>query len=172
MTSPTQSAALQKSHKHFLPSATFVDLDQYLGDWYVIARIPPPFELNAINAVESFHWNKREKRIDITYHHNEGDAEGPLRKFQQKAWISDEQTNAEWKVQFFRPLKFTYKILEVASDYSWTIIGTASKNFVWILARRPHLDEDIYETLLEKLESWDYDLTRLRKVPQIWDPVS
>lgn len=143
-----------------------------MGDWYVIAHIPTPFEVNATNAVESYHWNRSQGRIDILYHHNEGSPEGPLRKLPQKAWVSDPKTNSEWKVQFFWPMKFTYRILEVASDYSWALIGTASKNFLWILSRSPHLDVDTYQTLLYKLDDWGYDLTRLRKVPQIWDQVS
>ncbi len=154
------------------PLAFFVDLDQYMGDWYVIAHIPTPFEAGAVNAVESYRWNDAEKRIDILYHHNQDHADGPLRQFPQKAWIVDPQSNAEWKVQFFWPLKFSYRILDVASDYSWAVVGTNSKNFVWILSRRTHLDEDVFEDLMAKIAAWGYDIRRLRKVPQVWDSVS
>jgi apolipoprotein D and lipocalin family protein len=143
-----------------------------MGDWYIIASIPTPFEEEATNAVISYHWNPAERNITVEYHHNEGDAEGPLRHLPQKAWISDPQTNAEWKTQFLWPMKFTYRILEVASDYSWSLVGTASQNFVWILARSPHLETDVLQMLLEKLEGWGYDLDKIRKVPQIWNQVS
>jgi apolipoprotein D and lipocalin family protein len=161
-----------KSLKASLPHALFVDLDQYMGDWYVIACIPTPFETKATNAVESYTWNAKEDRIDVQYHHNEGRPDGPVRKYPQKAWVSDKNSNAEWKVQFFWPLKFSYRILDVASDYSWSLVGTESKNFVWILARRPHLDDEVLSELKEKLLSLGYDLNKLRKVPQIWDTVS
>jgi apolipoprotein D and lipocalin family protein len=143
-----------------------------MGDWYVIAHIPTPFEKDATNAVESFHWNQTEERIDIEYHHNEGSSDGPLKHYPQKAWITDRQNNADWKVEFFWPMKFNYQVLEVASDYTWALIGTSSKNYVWILARKPHLDDETYLELLKKLEGWGYDLATLRKIPQIWDQVS
>ena len=31
-----------------------VDLPRFMGDWYVIASIPTPFERGAYNAVESY----------------------------------------------------------------------------------------------------------------------
>jgi len=168
----SQSQTTVRPKRHALPTATYIDLDQYMGDWYVIANIPTPFETKSTNAVESYRWNEAEDRIDVTYHHNEGSPDGPMKKYPQKAWIADKQTNAEWKVQFFWPMKFSYRVLDVASDYSWTIVGTATKNFVWVMARKPHLDDEIYRMLLMKLEDWGYDLAKLRKVPQIWDTVS
>jgi apolipoprotein D and lipocalin family protein len=155
-----------------LPKAFFVDLDQYMGDWYVMAAIPTPFETKATNAVESYTWNASENRIDVQYHHNEGRPDGPVRRYSQKAWIVDRNSNAEWKVQLFWPLKFSYRILEIASDYSWSLVGTESKNFVWIFCRRPHMDDELLSSLKQKLSSWGYDLSKLRKVPQIWDTVS
>lgn len=173
MISQSQSTGLSKApSKSSLPLALFVDLEQFMGDWYVISHIPTPFEVHATNAVESYRWNEAADCIDIEYHHNEGRSDGPLKHYPQKAWITDKQTNAEWKVQFFWPMRFSYQVLEVASDYSWCLIGTSSKNFVWMMARKPHLEDDIYQELLQKLDSWGYDLAKLRKVPQVWDTVS
>ena len=172
METQSQTTVLSHNSQSHLHLPAFIDLDQYMGDWYVIAHIPTPFETKSHNAVESYRWNEAAGRIDVTYHHNEGAADGPLRKYPQKAWIEDRITNAEWKIQFFWPMKFTYRILDVASDYSWTIVGTASKRYVWIMARKPHLDDEIYHELVAKLSDWGYDLQRLRKVPQIWDQVS
>lgn len=163
---------LHTHHEVKTETAPFVDLKQFLGDWYIIANIPTSLETQSYNAVESFHWNESEKRLDVNYHFNEGGPFGPLHRYPQKAWISDEKTNAEWKVQFVWPLKLPYKVLDVASDYSWAIIGTARKNFVWIMARRPSLDFGTYHLLLDKLSSLGYDTSKIRKVPQIWDPVS
>lgn len=163
---------LHSHQSHARKTRPFVDLEQFMGDWYVIANIPTPFELNSMNAVESFHWNETEKRIDVDYHFNEGGVDGPVKHYPQKAWIANDKTNAEWKVQFVWPLKLPYRILEVAPDYSWALVGTSQKGFVWMLARKPHIDVQTYQMLCEKLARYNYDISRLRKVPQIWDPVS
>lgn len=149
-----------------------VDLEQLMGDWYVIAHIPTPTESKCTNAVESFHWNEKEQRIDVHYHFNDGAPDGPLKKMEQKAWISDENSNTEWDVQFVWPLKVPYRVLDVASDYCWAILGTTNENFVWVMSRKPHLDFETYQTVIRKIQAFGYDTSKLRKVPQIWDPVS
>ena len=37
-----------------LETVDYVDLDRFMGDWYVIANIPTFLEKNAYNAVESY----------------------------------------------------------------------------------------------------------------------
>ncbi|MEZ0393147.1 MAG: lipocalin family protein [Pseudobdellovibrionaceae bacterium] len=163
-----QTQSFKKTFKKSSPRATYVDLDQFMGDWYLIAHLPTPFELDANNAIESFRWNEKDQHIDIDFHFYQGNPEGKKKSYLQKAWILDHSTNAEWRVHFFWPFRFSYLILDLAPDYTWALVGTGSKNFVWILARKPHLDEDIYTDLVTKLEVRGYDISRLRKVPQIW----
>jgi apolipoprotein D and lipocalin family protein len=44
-----------------------VDLKRFMGKWYVIANIPTFIEKGAHNAVETYTWNKKEKRIDVLF---------------------------------------------------------------------------------------------------------
>ena len=37
-----------------IPVAKDVDIDRFMGDWYVIADVPTRFEVGARNAIESF----------------------------------------------------------------------------------------------------------------------
>lgn len=42
--------------------------------------------------------------------------------------------------------------------------------FMQILSRTPHLDEDIYNQLLEKAKEEGYDINKLHKTPQADPP--
>ncbi len=151
-----------------LSTVSYVDISKFMGDWYVIANIPTFVEKGANNAIESYSWNSLEDRIDVDFHYNADSPNGPLKKYPQKAWIYDKQTNAEWRVQPWWPLKFSYLVIDLAPDYSYTVIGVPSRNYVWIMARTPKMDAQVYERIISKLKSVGYDVSKIQKVPQIW----
>ena len=59
-----------------IPVAKEVDLDRFMGDWYVIANIPTRFEVGAHNAVESYRLDK-DGSIATTFTYREGAFDGP-----------------------------------------------------------------------------------------------
>ena len=47
--------AIARAHRNGVSIALFyVDLDRFMGDWYVIANIPTAIETEAYNAIESY----------------------------------------------------------------------------------------------------------------------
>lgn len=152
--------------KEPLKTVSYVDIPKFMGAWYVIANIPTFVEKGATNAIESYTWNEKEKRIDIDFHYNKDHPGGELKSYPQKGWIYDTQTNAEWRVQPWWPLKFAYLVIELAPDYSYTVIGVPSRNYVWIMARKKTLPQSTFDSLIKKLESMGYDASKIKKVPQ------
>jgi apolipoprotein D and lipocalin family protein len=148
------------------PTVSKVEISRFMGQWYVIANIPTFLEKNAFNATEKYTWNQDAQRIDIDFRFNKNSFDGPEKKIPQKAFIYNTQTNAEWRVQPFWPLKFAYLIVGLADDYSDTIIGVPDRGHVWIMARTPKISETRYNELVEKVKSFGYDITQLQKVPQ------
>ena len=151
-----------------LKTVDFVDIKKFMGDWYVIANIPTFVETDATNAIESYSWNEKEQRIDIDFHFNKSNPNGELKKYPQKAWIHNTTTNAEWRVQPLWPLKFAYLVLDLAPDYSYTVIGVPSRKYIWIMAREKTMSEETYQALLTKIKAMNYDTTKIQKVPQLW----
>lgn len=149
-----------------LKTVSFVDIPKFMGTWYVIANIPTFVEKGATNAVESYSWNEKEKRIDVEFRYHKDHPDGELKNYPQKAWIHDTATNAEWRVQPWWPLKFAYLIIDLAPDYSYTVIGVPSRNYVWIMAREKKLPEATLESILNKLKVMEYDISKIQKVPQ------
>lgn len=145
-----------------------VDLPKFMGRWYVIASIPTMFETGAVNAVETYTWNEAKKRIDVDFRFRKDSPDGKEKLIPQKAFVFDEKTNAEWRIQLFWPLKFAYLIIDLSEDYSDTTIGVPNRGNVWIMSRKPTLSTERYEAILAKLKNLGYDLDKLKKVPQIW----
>ena len=65
--------ALEDSNEGSMPVVDYVDLERFMGDWYVIATIPTFLEKDAYNPVETY---KRDDdgTIATTFPH------GPLSK--------------------------------------------------------------------------------------------
>jgi apolipoprotein D and lipocalin family protein len=140
-----------------------VDLDRFMGDWYVIACIPTFIETEAYNAVENYARGEG-NRIDTTFIFNKGGFDGPRKEYKPTGFVSKE-SNAVWGMQFIWPFKAEYRIVYLDGDYTQTIIGRSKRDYVWIMARSPDIPDNDYQHLLKILAEEGYDLQQLRKVP-------
>jgi apolipoprotein D and lipocalin family protein len=144
-----------------------VDLSRFMGDWYVVGNIPTFVERGAVNAVETYRM-REDGRIDIAFTFRKGAPDGKRKRYRSTGFVINDKTGAEWRVQFFWPVKFPYFILELDPDYHYTVVGVPSRKYVWIMSRTPRLDEAVYRDLLNRLEGHGYDINKIQKVPQIW----
>jgi apolipoprotein D and lipocalin family protein len=148
-----------------------IDLNRFMGDWYVLAHIPIeiPFfsEANAYNGVESYRLTD-EGIIETTYRFRQGGFDGSEVVFNPRAWVHDDQTNAEWRMQFVWPFRAAYLIAYVDDNYRSTIIGVPNRRNAWIMSRSPQASDAELAALTSKLVDLGYDTEKLRKVPQQW----
>ena len=146
-----------------------IDIPRFMGDWYVIAHIPLPPERQAWNAIERYDLNEDDS-IATTFTFRQGDAEGEEKRYTPTAFVTDDPSNAVWKMQFLWPFKADFRVIWLDEDYQTTIIGRQKRDYVWIMARQPEIDAALYQELKQFLQDQGYDLTELRQVPQIWLP--
>lgn len=153
-----------------LPTVESVDLDRFMGDWYVVGHIPAASESEAYNAVESYRRGD-DGEILTTYTYRDGGFDGPIEVMQPVGSVRDEETNATWGMEFLWPFSFEYLITWLDADYTATIIGRTARDYAWIMTRDPNPSESHYAKLVAELERQGYDTSRLRRVPQRWpDP--
>jgi len=143
-----------------------VDLARYMGDWYVIANIPTPFEKNVYNAVESYAL-EADGSVATTFTYNEGGFEGKKKTFRPKAYVRDDGSNAAWGMQF-GPILAEYLIAYVDADYTQTVVARSSRDFVWIMARTPEISDADYDRMVVQIGKWGYDTEKLQRIPQRW----
>lgn len=154
--------------KDYSRTTSAVDLERFMGKWYVIAGRLTFMEKGAHNAVEVYRWNSQEKRIDVDFTFRKDAFTGPLKSIPQKAWIENTHTNAHWKVSPFWPLKFNYLVLDLAPDYAWTVIGVPGQEWVWIMARDWQMDEPTLAMIIQRLKNSGYNTKDIQRVPQRW----
>ena len=77
-----------------------------------------------------------------------------------RAYAIDE-SNSKLKVSFFRPFYGDYWVLMLDENYKYAVVGTPSREYLWILARTSKLDEKIKKDILKKLPSLGFDTSKL-----------
>lgn len=143
-----------------------VDLERYMGRWYVIAAIPTFLEKNAYNAIEEYSLND-DGTIDTVFSFREGGFDGERKRYNPTGFVRSED-NSEWRMQFLWPFKAEFLIIYLDDDYEHTIIGRTNRDYVWIMSRDPEMSEETYQRLVAFLDERGYDTDELRRVPHQW----
>jgi apolipoprotein D and lipocalin family protein len=87
--------------------------------------------------------------------------------------VKDKQTNAKLEVRFapaflsFLPAVWgDYWVIDLAPDYSYSVIGTPDRDFFWILSRTPQLNDATYQGILRRAEQQGFVPAKVEKTPQ------
>jgi len=150
-----------------MKTVDYVDIDRFMGAWYVIANIPTFIEKDAYNAVETYSRND-DGTIATNFTFRKGGFDGKAKEYNPKGFIQDEESNALWGMRFIWPIKADYRIVYIDDNYTQTVIGRQDRDYVWIMARTPTISKPDYDRLVSLVESLGYDTAKLQRVPQRW----
>jgi apolipoprotein D and lipocalin family protein len=144
-----------------------VDLQRFMGTWYVIGNIPTRPEREAFNAVEHYALDA-DGKIRTTFQYRKGGFDAPLETMNPVGKVRPGTNNAVWGMQFIWPIQAEYVISHVDADYRETIIARSKRDYAWIMARTPTIPAADLERMKQQLVSMGYSLDKLRIVPQQW----
>lgn len=171
LTAALLSACGVSPQKVTVPVVASVDLPRFMGSWYVIGVIPTFIEKDIYNAIESYELAP-DGTIKTTFTFNKGAFDGPAKQMEPKGFVIPGTNNAIWGMQFVWPIKAEYVISHVDANYTETIIARSARDYVWIMARTPTMDDARYAELVKKVADMGYDVSKLVKVPQTAKPAA
>lgn len=148
-----------------IPPVASVDLPRFMGKWYVIAHIPSLPERDAFDATETYRLDE-DGRIRTTFQFRKGSHAAPVETMSPVGTVVPGTHNAVWGMQFVWPIKAEYVIVDLDHDYSQTIIGRSKRDYVWLMARTPHVPDARLQAAIARIKVLGYDTTKLRMVPQ------
>ena len=149
-----------------IPAIKNFDLNRYLGMWYEVARLPQSFE-NGLDRVTATYTLQEDGTIKVL---NKGfdTSKGEWKEATGKAYIPDTLAGALLKVSFFWIFYADYKVIVLDTvNYSYAMVTSSSKKYLWILSRSPQLDQSVYNELVRKASEWGFNISQLYKVPQL-----
>ena len=151
-----------------IKTVDYVDLERFMGDWYVIAAIPTFLERNIYNPVENYRLTE-DGEVATTFTYRKNGFDGPEKTMRPSAVIRDTQTNAHWGMQFIWPFRAEYKIVFLNESYTQTVIGRSKRDYLWIMARQPDMSDEDYNALVELVTDLGYDPAKIKRMPHRWD---
>jgi len=148
-----------------------VDLDRYAGEWIEIARFPNRFQKKCAGDVRATYARRQDGRIDVINRCRTAD--GAATEARGVARIEDAASGARLKVRFapaalsWLPMVWgDYWIIGLADDYSWATVGSPDREYLWILARAPAIDESAWNAAVEAARANGFAVDRLVRTPR------
>ena len=129
-------------------------LDQYLGDWYEIARFDHRFE-RGIQFSKANYSLREDGKVQVL---NSGIKDGKPKEAKGKAKLTDNPRIL--RVSFFGPFYSDYRVMLLDPDYQWVLVGGSSDKYLWILSRTPELTDSVRETILAEAIRRGYDVSK------------
>ena len=130
-------------------TTTPIDIQKFMGKWFVIANIPMSVEVGASNSIENYHWDAARGAIDVLFEYVPKGAspQAVKSKSEMYARIVNAPINSFWALDpkilgLYLPLKLSYLVLEIADDGSYALIGVPDRSYFWVLTRlKPTIKE-------------------------------
>lgn len=145
-----------------LETVQYVDIEKYMGKWYEIASFPQSFQKGCSCTTADYELMENGKVVVV----NSCNTPEKRKVSTGKAWVTDEETNAKLKVQFFWPFSGKYWIIDLADDYSYAVVGHPNREYLWILSRTPKMDKQTYDGILERVTAKGFDTSKLTVTDQ------
>ncbi len=131
------------------------ELDRYLGTWYEIARLDHRFErgLTDVTATYSMREDGGVKVVNRGYRSDEEEWDEAT----GKAYFVGDPDTGQLKVSFFGPFYGGYNIVELDKEnYEYALVVGPNRDYLWILARSPELNEEIVNALVTRASSLEF----------------
>lgn len=152
-----------------LEAVPALDLARYAGTWHEIARYPNWFQRNCAGEVTATYTLRGDGMVGVLNACRKADgntirADGVARRPDAARALA--KLEVRFAPDWLAWLPFVwgnYWVLELAPDYSHVLVGEPTREYLWILARSPRLDDATYARLLERAKALGYDPARLVK---------
>jgi len=150
-----------------LPTVPSVDLDRYAGAWHEIARYPNRFERMCVRDVRANYTRNADGTIAVVNRCRKEDgtetrADGLARV------VAPAKLEVRFAPAWLGFLPFVwgdYWVIDLAPDYSYSVVGAPGRDYLWILARNPQLDDATMAAIMARLPALGFDPARLVKSP-------
>lgn len=126
---------------------TNFNAQQYLGEWYEIARTDNRFEKGCTDVTATYA-PKDDGGLRVT---NKCLVNGKEKIAKGKAYFKEDEKTASLKVTFFWPIYGNYNVIYLDKDYQYSVVDGGGTKYLWILSRKKTIDDKTLKMLQDKI---------------------
>ena len=135
-------------------------IEKYLGKWYEIARLDHSFERGLTHVTADY--SLREDGGVRVLNRGYSAKAGSWKEAEGKAYFVKGSNQGYLKVSFFGPFYGSYIVFGLDQEnYQYSLVCGPNKSYLWILARRPIMKQDIKDTLIEAVSASGFETNKL-----------
>ena len=135
-----------------------LDISQYAGTYYEVFRLPNSFE-EGLSCVTATYTVKGDKIAVTNKGYNR--EKGKWEEANGKANVPNSDKPGELKVSFFWPFSGDYFVMDKDEAYSYALVGSPSRKYLWLLSRTPAVPKDRLGKMMKLAEEKGFDLSDL-----------
>ena len=141
-----------------------IDLKRYLGQWHEIAHLPMFFQRQCVDNISAAYGLLPDGQVSV---HNacrtrdgEMDASDGVARTTPVAGALKVRFAPSW-LTWVPWVWADYWVLDVDPEYRWALVGSPSRNYLWVLSRDPHMQRSQFEALRHRAAERGYPTERL-----------
>lgn len=117
---------------------------RYMGRWFEIARLDHRFERGMTDVTAEYTLNQ-DGSVQVV---NRGLKGGEWQSITGTARFRGDPSVASLAVTFFPLLPGGYHVFALDKGYRWAVVSGPDRDYLWILAREPQMDQAEYDRLV------------------------
>ncbi|RQO71302.1 hypothetical protein DBR40_15905 [Pedobacter sp. KBW01] len=136
-----------------------IDYKAFEGKWYSLYSIPTLMDKHWKQTTETYTLADNDHFDVYTAYHKAGKVEE--KSITSKLFFDAAVHNGGMKAQFLWPFKIGYRIIELADDYSYVVVGHPEEKYLFIMAREPKMEADLLVHIIERCRQKGYEVSKL-----------
>lgn len=156
-----------------LTAIASLNVPAYMGTWYQVAWFPNRFQKQCVSDTSATYSRRDDGAVTVENRCKKADgsfddATGLARPAGSRL-EGDLLKPAQLEVSFlpawlrWLPIWGNYWVLELAEDGRYAVVGEPTREYLWVLARRPQLTATDEAGIRERLVQRGYDLSRWQR---------
>lgn len=140
------------------------DVQRYVGTWHEIARLENSFEkdLSHVTAEYNLRGDGGISVKNVGY----SPAQDKWKEAVGKAYFIDGPDTGHLKVSFQWPFYSSYVVFKLDPNYEYAYVTGGDRDYLWLLSRKPTVDEAVATDFRKTAEALGFDLAKLVWVDQ------
>ena len=164
-------SALNAFSQDALKPIPSLNVPQYMGTWYEIAKFPNRFQKMCASNTSAQYSARPDGTLSVRNRCT--DAEGKVNEVEGQARQIGNATSPKLEVRFapawlsFLPFVWgNYWVIDIDNDYQLVAVSEPTREYLWVLSRTPEVNGKAYDELLERLVKSGFNLKRLERSKQ------